>query len=56
MQVMDLRFIINTKNIWMDSKKGMRKSGPLGKYDGTYNEDFFFEGSNNKLDECNGDV
>ena len=35
-------------------KEGLRKSGPLGKYDGTYNEDFFFEGAYNKLDECNG--
>ena len=35
-------------------KDGFRKSGPFGKYDGTYNEDFFYQGSTDKIDECNG--
>ena len=35
-------------------KKGLRKSGPTGNYDGTYNEDYYYIGNNNELDECNG--
>ncbi len=35
-------------------KEGVRHSGPLGRYDGTYNEDYHYIGGENKLDECNG--
>ena len=38
----------------MGFKEGLRKSGPTGNYDGTYNEDYYYIGNNNELDECNG--
>ena len=35
-------------------KKGQRDNGPGGSYDGTYNEDYEFIQSDEKLDQCNG--
>ena len=35
-------------------KKGERAVGPSGFYDGTYNEDYEFIQSDEKLDQCNG--
>ncbi|MGL1921370.1 MAG: YHYH protein [Hyphomicrobiales bacterium] len=35
-------------------KRGQRPSGPLGKYDGTYNEDYEHIAAANTLDQCNG--
>ena len=35
-------------------KVGSRLSGPLGRYDGTYNEDYIYVGGKGKLDQCNG--
>jgi hypothetical protein len=35
-------------------KSGYRPSGPGGRYDGTYNEDYEFAGVEGGLDECNG--
>lgn len=35
-------------------KKGTRPSGPGGRYDGTYNEDYEYLKQDGKLDECNG--
>lgn len=37
-----------------DLKTGERPSGPGGRYDGTYNEDYVFTGGEDRLDECNG--
>ena len=49
----EIHYIKGKMSAWV-LKDGFRKSGPLGKYDGTYNEDFFYQGSNDKIDECNG--
>ncbi len=35
-------------------KPGTRPSGPGGRYDGTYNEDYEFTGAPGRLDRCNG--
>lgn len=35
-------------------KKGTRPSGPKGKYDGTYVQDWQYVGGAGKLDQCNG--
>ncbi|MEP0941516.1 MAG: YHYH protein [Rhizobiaceae bacterium] len=35
-------------------KKGTRPSGPVGKYDGTYVQDWQYVGGSGKLDQCNG--
>lgn len=35
-------------------KSGTRPSGPGGRYDGTYNEDWEFVAGSGSLDECNG--
>ena len=35
-------------------KSGIRPSGPGGKYDGSYNEDYTHNGLKGTLDECNG--
>ena len=35
-------------------KQGYRRSGPGGKYDGTYNEDYVFTQTERSLDQCNG--
>lgn len=35
-------------------KPGTRPSGPGGKYDGTYNEDYHYVGGEGVLDRCNG--
>ena len=35
-------------------KSGIRPSGPGGKYDGSYNEDFIHKALEGALDECNG--
>lgn len=35
-------------------KSGTRPSGPRGRYDGTYNEDFEYKSGSGNLDECNG--
>lgn len=35
-------------------KSGTRPSGPGGKYDGTYVEDWKYVGGSGKLDQCNG--
>lgn len=35
-------------------KSGTRPSGPGGRYDGTYNEDYEHAGAKGKLDACNG--
>jgi len=35
-------------------KKGTRPSGPGGKYDGTYEEDFNYIAGSGSLDQCNG--
>ncbi|MCP4314523.1 MAG: YHYH protein [Hyphomicrobiales bacterium] len=35
-------------------KKGTRPSGPGGKYDGTYVQDWEFVGGSGRLDQCNG--
>lgn len=35
-------------------KPGQRPSGPGGKFDGTYNEDYRFVAGSGNLDECNG--
>lgn len=35
-------------------KSGHRPSGPGGRYDGTYNEDYEYIGGPGKLDQCNG--
>ena len=35
-------------------KEGMRPSGPGGRYDGTYNEDYVFAGKRGQPDACNG--
>ena len=48
----EIHYIKGKMSAWV-LKDGFRKSGPLGKYDGTYNEDFFYQG-NDKIDECNG--
>ncbi len=37
-------------------KEGTRPSGPGGRYDGTYNEDYEFVGERGQLDQCNGGV
>ncbi len=49
----EIHYIQGKMSAWV-IKDGFRKSGPLGEYDGTYNEDFFYQGGNDKLDECNG--
>ncbi|GLQ35706.1 hypothetical protein GCM10007939_19890 [Amylibacter marinus] len=35
-------------------KSGVRPSGPGGRYDGTYNQDFEYKAGSGNLDECNG--
>jgi hypothetical protein len=35
-------------------KEGNRPSGPPGKYDGTYNEDYIYVGGEDRLNQCNG--
>lgn len=35
-------------------KKGTRPSGPGGRYDGTYVQDYQYVGGNGRLDKCNG--
>ena len=35
-------------------KSGIRPSGPGGKYDGLYNEDYIHNAAEGTLDECNG--
>ena len=55
---MVLKFIdlkIQKSSGWV-LKKGLRSSGPPGRYDGTYNEDYHYIGGENKLDECNGGI
>ena len=37
-------------------KSGLRSSGPLGIYDGTYTQDFVYQAGSGELDECNGMV
>ncbi len=35
-------------------KSGFRKDGPMGTFDGMFNEDYHFVGGKNTLDKCNG--
>ena len=35
-------------------KKGQRENGPIGSFDGTYNEDYEFIQNSKNLDQCNG--
>ena len=35
-------------------KSGFRKEGPEGTFNGMFNEDYYFAGDQNTLDECNG--
>jgi hypothetical protein len=52
----EMHYIGNRKQAGWVLKEGVRPSGPLGKYDGTYNEDYIYVGGADKLDQCNGGV
>jgi len=50
----EMHYIGNRKQSGWVLKEGNRPSGPLGRYDGTYNEDYIYIGGPDKLDRCNG--
>jgi hypothetical protein len=50
----EIHYIKNKVTSGYQLKKGTRPSGPGGKYDGTYNEDYEYIAGSNKLDQCNG--
>lgn len=51
----EMHYLGGVKTSGYQLKKGMRPtSGPSGKYDGTYNEDYQHIANKNTLDECNG--
>ncbi len=50
----EIHYIGNKMLSGWELKKGKRQSGPPGKFDGTYNEDYRFVGGKGKLDRCNG--
>ncbi|MBO37993.1 MAG: YHYH protein [Rhodospirillaceae bacterium] len=50
----EIHYVKDGKQSGWALKKGNRPSGPLGMYDGTYNEDYVYEGGEGKLDQCNG--
>ena len=50
----EIHYIEEFKQSGWALKKGNRLSGPLGRYDGTYNEDYVYVGGEGKLDRCNG--
>ena len=52
----EIHYLQNQKSSGWVLKKGLRRSGPPGEYDGTYNEDYHYVGGKNKLDECNGGI
>ncbi|MAJ15198.1 MAG: hypothetical protein CMN44_09640 [SAR116 cluster bacterium] len=50
----EIHYLKNQKLFGWSLKECLRHSGPLGRYDATYNEDYHYMGRTNKLDECNG--
>ena len=52
----EIHYLQNKKKSGWSLKGGSRKSGPLGLYDGTYNEDYYYLGGDSELDECNGGI
>jgi len=50
----EMHYVEDGKQSGWVLKEGNRLSGPLGKYDGTYNEDYIYIGGEDKLDQCNG--
>lgn len=50
----EVHYIGETAKSGWRLKHGTRPSGPGGTYDGTYNEDYVFDGANTPLDQCNG--
>ena len=49
-----MHYIADLKKSGWSLKKADRQSGPLGRYDGTYNEDYIYLGGEGKLDRFNG--
>lgn len=50
----EIHYIEDFKKSGWVLKNGNRLSGPLGRHDGTYNEDYVYIGGEGKLDRCNG--
>ena len=51
----EIHYIPSERKSGWQLKRGMRPSGgPLGAYDGSYNEDYEYVGGKNRLDQCNG--
>ena len=50
----EIHYVGNKVSSGWSLKKGERAVGPSGFYDGTYNEDYEFIQSDEKLDQCNG--
>lgn len=50
----EVHYIGATAQSGWQLKDGTRSSGPSGRYDGTYNEDYVFNGETTPLDQCNG--
>jgi hypothetical protein len=49
-----IHYVGNQKKSSYRLKPGNRKSGPGGKHDGTYNEDWQYVAGSGSLDQCNG--
>lgn len=50
----EMHYVSNRAKSGYRLKSGDRPSGPGGRYDGTYNEDYEYVGGSGQLDQCNG--
>ena len=52
----EIHYVKDLKTSGWELKHGERPSGLLGKYDGTYVEDYHYVGGSDRLDKCNGGI
>ena len=50
----EIHYVGSTQSSSYQLKQGYRPSGPSGRYDGTYNEDWEYVSGSSSLDQCNG--